>query len=251
MQSIKERFWEVDFFRGIAIMMMVTYHLIFNLSYFGNYKIDAISGFWLYFARTTANIFIVLVGVSLYISYANVKKTIKEKKNLFMKYLKRGLKIFGWGLIITVVTRFFLGNGCVIFGILHLIGFSIILAFPFLTLRFWNLPIGVLCIAMGAYLKGLTFDFSWLLWLGLKPKNFYTVDYFPLLPWFGVVLLGIFLGYLLYSDGYRKFMLVDLSEFNIIKSLSFLGKHSLLIYLIHQPLIIALLFLFGIADMKF
>jgi uncharacterized membrane protein len=250
LQNIKKRFWEIDFFRGIAIIMMVIYHSVYDLSSFGHYNINATSGFWLYFARVTANTFIFLVGVSLYISYTKTEKIIKNKRTLYAKYFQRGLKIFCYGLIITVVTWFFLGRGCVIFGILHLIGISIILAFPFLKLRFWNFPMGVFCIILGAYLKGLTFNFPWLLWLGFKPINFYSVDYFPLLPWFGVVLLGIFFGNLFYIDESRKFFVVDFSHISIVKLLSFLGKHSLLIYLIHQPLIIALLYLFGVAKIN-
>lgn len=148
------------------------------------------------------------------------------------------------------MTRIFLDKAFVIFGILHLIGISIILAYPFLKLRYWNLLIGVLCIFLGAYLKGFTFDFYWLSWLGFRPAQFYSVDYSPLLPWFGVVLIGIFFGNLLYSDQSRRFQLVDLSFFSGIKVFCFLGKHSLLIYLLHQPLIIAVFYLLGMANMN-
>ena len=250
LQKIKKRFWEIDFFRGIAIVMMVIYHSVYDLSSFGHYNINATSGFWLYFARITANIFIFLVGTSLYVSYIKTEKIIKNKRALYVKYLERGLKIFCWGLVITGVTWFLFGKGYVIFGILHLIGISIIIAFPFLKLRFWNFPLGIFCIILGLYLKGLTFNFPWFLWLGIKPVNFYSVDYFPLLPWFGVILLGIFFGNLLYADGSRKFIFPDFSHFTIIKCFSFLGKHSLFLYLIHQPLIIAIIYLLGIAKIN-
>jgi len=238
---IKERFWEIDFLRGIAIIMMVIYHLLYNLDYFAQYPIQVYTGFWMYFARITANTFIFLVGVSLSISFS------RKGTHSFLKYFKRGIIIFSWGLIITLVTWFFLREGYVIFGILHLIGISIILAYPFLKMRFWNLVLGLLCILAGIYLKGVVVNFSWLLWLGLRPPHFYTVDYFPLLPWFGVVLLGIFFGNLLYPNYVRKFYLKDFSSFLPIKLLCFLGQHSLLIYLLHQPLIIVLINLLGIS----
>ena len=167
-----------------------------------------------------------------------------------MKYFRRGLKVFSWGLIITLLTWIFLREGFIIFGILHLIGISIILAYPFLKLLYWNLLIGLFCIFLGAYLKGFVFNFYWLSWLGFRPAQFYSVDYFPLLPWFGVVLIGIFFGNLLYLDHSRRFQFVDLSFFSGIKVFCFLGKHSLLIYLLHQPLIIAVLFLLGMANMN-
>jgi len=247
-RNLQQRFWEIDFLRGIAIIMMALYHLLYNLHYFADYNINVYSGFWMYFARTTATMFIFLVGVSLSVSFSRTKKTHKDSNKLFMKYFQRGLKVFFWGLIITLVTRIFLGKAFIIFGILHLIGISIILAYPFLKLGYWNLPIGFLCIFLGAYLKGFSFDFYWLLWLGFRTAQFYSVDYFPLLPWFGVVLIGIFIGNLLYSDNARRFQLTDLSFFSGIKVFCFLGKHSLLIYLLHQPLIIAVLFLLGMVN---
>lgn len=251
-QDTKKRFWEIDFLRGIAISMMIIYHLVYDLSSLGQYNINATSGFWLYFARATANIFIFLVGVSLAISFSRTKNISSKTKGmkLFLKYLRRGLKVFSWGLIITLVTWVLFREGFVIFGILHLIGISIILAYPFLKLRYWNLLIGLLCIFLGAYLKNFNFNFSWLLWLGFRPSHFYTIDYFPLLPWFGVVLLGIFIGNLLYPNYTRKFKLVDLSHFSTMKTLSFLGKHSLFIYLIHQPIIIAVLYIFGMVNIN-
>ncbi|HBY58087.1 MAG TPA: hypothetical protein DEG96_09575 [Candidatus Atribacteria bacterium] len=251
--NLKKRFWEIDFLRGIAIIMMVLYHLLYNLHYFAHYNVNVYSGFWMYFARTTATIFIFLVGVSLSISFSRAKHfspNVTKKTRLFLKYLRRGLKVFSWGLIITLITWFFLREGFVIFGILHLIGISIILAYPFLKLHYWNLLIGLFCIFVGVYLKGFVFNFYWLSWLGFRPAQFYTVDYFPLLPWFGVVLIGIFFGSLLYPDYSRKFQIVDFSSLSGVKILCFLGKHSLLIYLLHQPLIIAILYLFGVVKVS-
>ena len=161
-RNLQQRFWEIDFLRGIAIIMMVLYHLLYNLYYFAHYNINVYSGFWMYFARTTATTFIFLVGVSLSVSFSRTKKIHQDRNKLFMKYFRRGLKVFSWGLIITLVTWIFLREGFVIFGILHLIGISIILAYPFLKLRYWNLLIGLFCIFLGAYLKGFVFNFYWL-----------------------------------------------------------------------------------------
>ena len=248
-RKLTKRFWEIDFLRGISIAKMVIYHLLYNLNYFGQYDINLDSTFWWY-ASVNRPIFIFLVGVSLTLSFSKAKKSFMNEKRLFLKYLIRGLKIFSWGIIITLVTRVFLREGYVVFGVLHLIGISIILAYPFLTLRLWNLIIGILLIFLGLYLKDLTFNFYWLVWLGLKPVHFYSVDYFPLLPWFGVVLVGLFFGNLFYPDCSRKFHLHDFSDFYIIKSFCFLGKHSLFIYLIHQPLIIVFLYLFGLVSIS-
>ena len=251
--NLNKRFWEVDSLRGLAIVMMVVFHFIFDLNYFGIYSFDIHSGFLWWFARITASMFIFLVGVSLSLSYARttiLNRNINEKK-LFLKYLKRGLKIFSYGLLITATTYIFIGEGFIVFGILHFIGIAIILEYVFIKHKYTNLFLGLAFIAAGIFLMNFRFNFYGLLWLGFTPNNFYTVDYFPLLPWLGIVSFGIFLGNILYEKYVRQFKLPDLSSKLIVKISSFLGKHSLLIYLIHQPIIILLLFLFGFIDLSY
>jgi len=104
--DLKKRFWEIDSLRGFAIIMMIAYHLIYDLNYFGVYNFNIYSGFFWYFARTTAFIFIFLVGVSLTLSYSRAikSKEYSTEKELFAKYSKRSLRIFSWGLFITLIT---------------------------------------------------------------------------------------------------------------------------------------------------
>lgn len=248
--SLIRRLWEVDTLRGIAIVMMVLFHTVFDLFSFGGFHFNVYSGFWYYFARACATLFIFVMGISLTVSAARTKERLKPGTSHFAKFLKRGLFIFGCGMLITLVTYILFPGSTIIFGILHLIGFSIILAYPFLGLGIWNLFIGLGCIAMGFVLQDQAFDFSWLLWLGLKPVQFYTLDYFPLFPWFGVALIGVFVGGSLYPAGLRRFTLPDFSGFPVTRALIFLGRHSLLIYLVHQPVIIALLVILGIVNLN-
>ena len=228
--------------------MMIAFHVLFDVSYFGASTFNVHSGFWFYFARATATIFLLLVGISLTLSYSRALHVKKSEQKLSRKYLTRGLKIFSWGLVITVVTWIFMREGFVVFGILHLIGISIIVAYPLLKLRYENLVLGGVFIALGMLLKNVTVTMPWLLWLGLKPHEFYSVDYFPLVPWFGVVPIGVFLGNVLYTNYTRNFRLQDLSQVAGIRSLSFLGRHSLLIYLIHQPVLITVLYLLDLVS---
>jgi uncharacterized membrane protein len=250
--DLNQRFWEIDSLRGTAILMMVIFHLIFDLYYFGIYNFNIHSGFLWWFARITAFIFIFLVGVSLSLSYSRtiLLNNYGSQKNLFFKYLKRGLKILGYGLIITAMTWIFIGEGFIIFGILHLIGIAIILEYPFLKCKYVNLFLGIIFIVAGIYLMSFRFDFYGLLWLGFTPYNFYTIDYFPLLPWLGVVSLGIFLGNTLYEDYTRHFKMPDFSKYSLVKVSGFLGRHSLLIYIIHQPILIILLLILAPANIK-
>lgn len=246
MDQISEykRFWEIDLLRGVAIILMIAFHALYDFNYLLGYNFDLNSGMFQYIGRTSAVIFIFLVGVSLTLSRSRSVEMNLPSQRMHSKYIKRGVTIFSWGLIITFLTWLFLKDGVVIFGILHFIGLSIIVAYPFLKLRYYNILIGAGLIFAGQYLGHITFDFPWLLWLGLKPYNFYSLDYFPLIPWFGVILIGIFTGNFLYPNYTRKFDIKNHSEFLPIRLLCMFGKRSLLIYLIHQPILIALLYIF-------
>jgi len=222
--------------------MMVVYHLTYDLYAFGGYGIEATTGFWGRFADATASLFLFLVGVSLAISHA------RGGRDRFGKYLLRGLRIFGYGMVLTAVFLAF-GMGIVAFGILHLIGVSIVLAYPFLNLKFTNFLLGALVFALGMYL--MTRDPSgspWLLPFGVVPEGWMMPDYRPLLPWFGVVLIGLGFGNAVYGGGARPGILPRKTPV-VARPLLPLGRNSLLIYLVHQPILILLLGLFGIVDL--
>ena len=238
------RLWEIDTLRGFAIVQMIFYHFVWDLHFFGLYQGNLFSGPWQWFARTIATQFLFLVGISLTLSYH--REIQQGETNLFTKYFLRGAKIFGWGLVITIGTYFFIGQGFVIFGILHLIGFSIMISYPFLRLNRWvALLTGLTMIGVGLYIDSVVVDYPWLIWLGLKQQGIAMVDYYPVLPYSGIALLGIFAGYILYRDHLRQFALPDWSDNQFVSGLRFLGRHSLLIYLIHQPILIAIFFVLG------
>lgn len=240
--AFRGRYWEIDATRGVAIVMMVTFHVLFDLSYFGIPLVDVHSGFWRLFALATASTFVFLVGLSLSISYAR-SSTKLQGGALMMKYFRRGAGIFLLGMLITLATWLMVGEGMIIFGILHLIGLSIILAPFFLRLGFSNLMVGVGVILIGAGLSAFEGPI-WLAWMGLHPAWFYSLDYEPLFPWFGLVLIGIAAGSALYPEGKRLFALPD-THSPPMGALAAMGRHSLAIYLLHQPVILALIWLFG------
>lgn len=255
--NLQERFWEVDFLRGLAIILMIAYHFIFDFSYFGIYPLNISSGLLWFSPRIIASIFIFLVGLSLYLSYtrAEISGIYSSDRDFFFKYLKRGLWIFSLGLVITLATWIFIRADFIVFGILHFIGLAIILQYPFLksnkNYKYLNLAAGMIFIIAGIYLTTFTFNFDWLLWLGFIPQNLTTVDYFPLLPWLGVVSLGIFAGGLLYRDYQRRFKFPNLSNYLPVKVFTFLGRHSLIIYFIHQPILIGVLYLLGVLNISY
>ena len=246
-ESPMVRFWEVDLLRGIAIMLMVLYHFVFDLDYFGVVQIDVKSGIFLTVARLAVTLFLLLVGLSLYLSLSRAVRLGRQdqfKKRLF----RRSAWILALALGITIVTYLLLGRGYIIFGALHMIGLSLPLAYPFLRQGRKNFILGSILIILGWYVQDISVDHYWLLWLGIAPPDFYSLDYIPLLPWFGVVLFGVGLGGLLYPGYRRRINLPELVESTggfWAAHLCFLGRNSLAIYLVHQPLIILLLFLGG------
>jgi len=232
------RFWEIDLLRTIAIAMMITFHALYVPDYLGIAHTMTIVryGFWWWFPRVTAGMFIFLAGVSLAITHSRSTKT--------SGFLFRGLKIFAWGMAITVITWLISSTEYVRFGILHFFGVAFILAPFFSRFRFINLIVGAALLAIGIYLQEqrVSVDFPWLVWLGLMPDGFRTMDYWPLLPWFGLFLVGMFCGKMLYPQGSRRF---NIREFNdpVTSVLTLPGRHPLVIYLAQWPVIVGILFI--------
>ena len=192
-ESPMVRFWEVDLLRGIAIMLMVLYHFAFDLNYFGLVKIDVKSGVFLTIARLAVTLFLLLVGLSLHLSFSRAERLGRQDR-FATRLFRRSAWILTLALCITVVTYLLLGRGYIIFGALHMIGLSLLLAYPFLRLGRKNFIFGSILIILGWYVQDISVEHYWLLWLGLAPPDFYSLDYIPMLPWFGVVLVWCGLG---------------------------------------------------------
>ena len=250
--AAEPRFWEVDAARGVAIIMVVVYHLVYDLDNFVGLSVQSTTGFWCFFADASASAFAFLVGLSLTLSLrrtpeASIEQGSGARRSLFGKYLRRGLRIFGYGMAITAVF-ILLDLGDVVFGMLHLIGASIILAYPFLRLRLANLALGAGVVAVGIYVGSMGLSLPGaagvlLSPLGISPEGLFMPDYRPLLPWFGVVLLGAGAGNLLYADKKPARTTPALS-----RPLGFLGRNTLFIYLVHRPVLIGLLSVLGLAS---
>lgn len=232
-----QRFYQIDFARGLAVVLMVFFNWSVALDYF---KIFSMGGGWLYwwlFPRLVAGAFILLAGVSFFIMAEKIKNHEELKKKSFV----RGAKIFSLGMMATAATFFLTPPQTIWFGILHFFGISFLLAPFFRNFGKANLFLGLFFLAAGFYTNTLPQQNSFLLWLGLPPGNFQTFDYFPLLPWFGMFLIGIFAG--------GKFYKIFSSSKNYSSNpLCFLGRNSLAIYVAHQPLLVAALYLLGVAS---
>jgi uncharacterized membrane protein len=238
------RYPEIDMIRGIAILMMILFHTVFDLNFFRVSAVDVSAGFWRYFAFSTAALFLLIVGISLTLSHTRAATSLSGYQ-MIGKFVNRGVGIFLVGLLVTAGTWLYLKEGFIVFGILHLIGISVMISPLFFRFKKFNLLLGLFFILIGYFLTTVTGP-VWLLPLGIHPATFWSVDYEPVFPWTGIVLFGMGLGEILYPGGMRKFTLPGIPVF-FIQPLAFLGRHSLIIYLVHQPLIIVLLaVVFGI-----
>lgn len=228
---------------------MIFLHIIWDLDYFG---ITSINNEVYKFQKIVPALFFLLVGICL-VASKNRKihlPSYNEKKyNLHL--ILRGLKIFSLGMIITTITLILLPDKPIMFGVLHCIGFCIILSIPFLKLKpAYAVISAVTIILLGLIMAMLPMEDPTMVHLaaGLHQAGVstYTIDYFPLFPWFGITLLGITLGNILYKDNKRRFRFPDLSKYKPVTMFSWMGQHSLAIYLLHQPVIAGVLSLYMI-----
>lgn len=227
------RFWELDILRTNATLVMIIFHTYYLRSYFGieYHNMDYL--YWLWFAGGGGT-FMFLAGLSITIARSRAKKA--------SSFLIRGLKILGWGMGITLVTWLISPREYVIFGILQFFGIAFMLAPFFIRFRYVNLILGVVVLAAGFYMieQRALVSIPWLLWL--MPHSFATMDYWPLIPFFGIFLVGMFCGTILYPDGNRRFSLPDLNN-RVTSILTLPGRHTLAIYLAQWPAIIGILLL--------
>ena len=232
-----QRIWEIDFLRGVAIILMVGYHLLFDLGEFRGvrrflgFSTDLSTVAWMAAQFFFAGLFVVLSGISSTLSRSNVR---------------RGLRLLAVSLLVTAATYLFDSASAIWFGILHCLAISI-----FIYGAAFDKAGPVACAASGAVvigfgavlrtlLRGVEIHFNWLLAFGITSRSFTSFDYFPLFPWLGIFLLGSALGKSVYAA--RRSLIPARLPRTFV---NVAGRHSLLIYIAHQPLILGILYLLG------
>ena len=229
----KIRIWELDALRGFAVLCVVALHFIFDLSAFTSLQVT-FTPFCTLLMKYGGVIFVVLSGVCI---------TLGSRSTL------RGFVVFGCGMLITLVTWTMVQSGLadaslvVKFGVLHLLGVCM-LAYPLYKSASDEtlLTFGGCIIVLGYVFTTVRVQTPWLFPLGLMDKTFTSGDYFPLFPHLGWFMLGCVLGRRFY--GKKTSLLPNFpKDVFLIRFFCFCGRHSLLIYLLHQPL------LFGIVQL--
>lgn len=216
----QQRIWELDAIRGLCILLVIGLHLMFDL------QLPLLE-------HPAMVVFNAAVGIS-FVVLSGLSVTLGKRP------VRRGLQVLGCAMAITLVTwamarlRFLHPSLIIRFGVLHLLGICMLLWPLCRKLPTWLLAVlGAAILALGYWFKTLRVTVAWLFPLGLMAPGFSSGDYFPLAPFLGWFLLGAVLG--------RKFYAEKRSIFpNFPKFFTFFcwcGRHSLLLYLLHQPIL--------------
>jgi uncharacterized membrane protein len=224
------RFAALDLARTLALAGMVIFHLGFDLEQFGLIAPGTMtSGGWPWFARAVAASFLFIAGIGLWLAHG---KAIR-----WHPFLRRLGQILIGAALVTVATRMAFGPQFAFFGILHSMAVSSVIGLAFLRLPAALTAVaGLAAMAAPLLLRSPAFDAPWLLWTGLATVPVRSVDFVPTLPWLGPLLLGIAAGRLIPWDS-----LAAPSPGRLTRALSLPGRHSLAVYLIHQPVLFAAL----------
>lgn len=226
---MKNRIWELDAARGLALLGMLIIHFVYDLvELFGVFAWQE-PGWYLFIKNNCGFIFLVISGISA---------------TLGSRCLRRGIQVFACGLLCTAVTvgmyLLDLADESIViyFGVLHCLGVCMILWHWLRRLPNWSITLlGAALTGLGLVLGQLYLDVHWaLIPLGLCPAWFRSSDFFPLLPNLGFFLLGASVGRVLYRERRTRFP-GGISQRQPVRLLCAMGRQSLLIYLLHQPVL--------------
>jgi uncharacterized membrane protein len=224
------RNYEIDLLRGLAIVLMVIFHFGYDLTVFGWAGFSTSEDIeWKIFRTVIVSSFLLAVGMSSYLAY---KKSVNRKK-----LAKTVGKLFLVSLLITIGSLFIDSNTWVYFGIIHFITVALPVSVLFVRAPYIALVIGTGCL-VGYWTNVLDLYPIWewsVLHMGIPT---YTVDLVSFFPWIGVVLIGVFIMH-------KKLFNIKVKPNAVLNKFVMLGQHSLIIYLIHQPLLYGL---FGLTD---
>ena len=225
----------LDLARGLALFAMASYHFAWDLEFFG-YLESGIStqGLLKAYARAIAGSFLFLAGVGLVLAHG---RGIRPGA-----FLKRIAIVAGAAGLISLATYFAMPDTFIYFGILHAIAASSVIGLAFLRLPpLLTVLAGVMCLALPQVYQSEAFNPAWLSWTGLFTVMPRSNDFVPLMPWLGPFLIGMgFTRYAVSRGLTGRLATLPPSNNAIARATRFCGRHSLAFYLLHQPILLSL-----------
>jgi len=226
----------VDVARGLALLGMGAYHLTWDLAHFGFIAPNVpFSPVLRVVSHAVAGAFLALVGVSL--ALANPQRLRRAA------FARRVAIVAAAAALLTLATELFAPGEPILFGILHCIVAASLLAAPFVAAPLWA-PVmaGALALVAPLLFTSPAFNAPELVWLGLGTETPSTLDWRPLLPWTGVVLIGLAAARAALPRSAEGPWTRWRPRAIASRSAAFAGRHSLAIYLLHQPILFGALF---------
>ena len=220
----------LDLARAIALSQMVVFHFARDLELFGLIASGTtLTGGWALYARGIAASFLFLSGISLVLA--------NEHGFRSRAWFRRFLLIAGAACLISLVTYAAIPSRFIYFGILHAIAAASLLGLPFLFLPAWVSAVAaVLVLIADASVGRDVFTAPWLAWTGLGAQVRASLDFIPLVPWFASFLFGIAFARTIHLRRLEPAW----PQWFPVYAVSWLGRNSLAIYLLHQPILLAL-----------
>jgi uncharacterized membrane protein len=230
----KGRIGGLDTLRGLALLAMAHYHFTWDLELFGYLEPGTATSGWLrIYARAIASSFLFLAGFSLFLAHAKGIQWQSFGKRLGMICLAAVAISIGTGIAIP--------DAPIYFGILHNIAASSLVGLLFIRASFVVTFLAAIAALIAThFLTSDMFSSPFLYWLGLMPVPPRSNDYVPLIPWVGAFLLGMTAAKILLPRGWLDRFRTSSHKRNIIATA---GRHSLMFYLLHQPILIACVYL--------
>ena len=227
----RQRRQSIDVYRGVAILAMAAYHATWDLNYYRIIEVGiGVDALWFTIQRSILTAFLLLVGAGLWLAH-------KDGVD-WRKFWKREAILIAAALGVSAVTWFQFGEYFAYFGVLHAIALSSLLALPLVRAPLWAaIGVAIVFLFLPAVVSADLFNTRWLAWIGFFTAVPETADLVPMFPWYGVVLVGLVGMRLL--DTAPAFTWSSPALW--ARVLAWIGRWSLIIYLVHQPLLFGII----------